>query len=71
MRIKDKYISPCLKVYRDLKNVIDTAYDEGEAKGELKKAKEIAQIMLLKGLDIKLISEITKLSQQEIEQLNK
>jgi predicted transposase/invertase (TIGR01784 family) len=56
-----------LKNYRDLNNVIDTAYHEGE----LKKAQEIAQTMLLKGLAIELISEMTKLSQQEIEQLNK
>jgi predicted transposase/invertase (TIGR01784 family) len=60
-----------LKNYRDLNNVIDTAYHEGEIKGELKKAQEIAQTMLLKGLAIELISEMTKLSQQEIEQLNK
>ncbi len=60
-----------LKNYRDLNNVIDTAYHEGEIKGELKKAREIAQTMLLKGLDIKLISEMTQLSQQEIEQLSK
>jgi predicted transposase/invertase (TIGR01784 family) len=66
-----------LKVYRDLNNVINTAYDEGETKGiekgriegEIKKAKEIAHSMLSKGLEIKLICEITHLSKEEIEQL--
>ncbi len=66
-----------LKVYRDLNNVINTAYDEGETKGiekgriegEIKKAKEIAHSMLSKGLEIQLICEITHLSKEEIEQL--
>ena len=66
-----------LKVYRDLNNVIDTAHNRGEEKGiekgriegEIKKAKEIAQSMLLKGLDIQLVCDITNLSKEEIEQL--
>ncbi len=66
-----------LKVYRDLNNVIDTAFGEGkaegliegEAKGKVEKAQEIARSMLLKGLDIQLIMDITQLSQEEIEQL--
>jgi len=70
-----------LKVYRDLNNVIETAESKGEkrgeargekrgiAKGEIKKAKEIAQTMISKSLDIQLIMEITQLSKEEIEQL--
>ena len=32
-----------LKVYRDLKNVVDTAYDEGKAEGSQQKALEVAK----------------------------
>jgi predicted transposase YdaD len=42
---------------------------EGKLEGKTEKAREIARTMLLKGLDIQLITEITQLSQQEIEQL--
>jgi len=64
-----------LKIYRDLNNVIETAETKGEkrgeARGEARKAKEIARSMLLKKLDIELIMEITQLSKEDIEQLQK
>ena len=66
-----------LKVYRDLNNVIETAESKGEkrgeergiAKGKFEEKLEIARAMLLKGLDIQLIMEITQLSKEEIEKL--
>lgn len=66
-----------LKIYRDLNNVIETAETKGEkrgeargiAKGKAERDREIAQIMLAKGLDIQLIMEITQLSQKELERL--
>ncbi len=33
-----------LKIYRDLKNVIDTAYDEGKAEGKLEVAQRLVEI---------------------------
>jgi hypothetical protein len=66
---------------RDFKNCLDTAYKEGYKKGlaaakeEIKaanKAKErsdTAKKMKIKGLDLNLISDITGLSIDEIEQL--
>ena len=66
---------------RDFKNCLDTAYKEGykeglaAAKEEIKaanKAKErsdTAKKMKIKGLDLNLISDITGLSIDEIEQL--
>jgi len=42
---------------------------EGKVEGKAEKAREIARTMLLKGLDIKLIIEITQLSKEEIDQL--
>lgn len=56
-----------LKSYRDLKNVIDTAFDEGEAKSKM----QIAVNMLKKGLSVELISEVTGLSTAEIIQIQK
>ncbi len=63
-----------LKSYRDLKNVIDTAFDEGRKQGikEAKKEriKQIALNMLKEGFNIDLISKITGLSGDEIGQLS-
>jgi len=66
-----------LKVYRDLNNVIETAESKGEKRGKAEgraegKAEgklEIARAMLLKGLEIDFIAEITQLSKEEIEKL--
>lgn len=54
-----------LKVYRDLKGVIDTAFDEGIHEGILK----VAKAMKLKGLVIKDIAELTGLPETEINNL--
>ncbi|MBL7796934.1 MAG: hypothetical protein JNJ90_10560 [Saprospiraceae bacterium] len=61
---KTKY-EESLKYYRDLKNVVDTSFDEGKAEGKI----EIARQMKLKGMDSNLISEITGLPIDEIENL--
>ncbi|HOV13313.1 MAG TPA: Rpn family recombination-promoting nuclease/putative transposase [Spirochaetota bacterium] len=66
-----------LKIYRDLKGVVDTSFYEGEKigiekgkiEGEKNKACESAKKMKQKGFDIKLISEITGLTENEIEKL--
>ena len=54
-----------LKTYRDLKGVIDTAFDEGKLEGKL----EVAKKMIVKGLTIKDISDLTGLAKHEIENL--
>ncbi|MDX2043126.1 MAG: hypothetical protein SF097_18040 [Acidobacteriota bacterium] len=51
-----------LKVYRDLKNVIDTARDDGEKK----KAFEIARNLLNAGLPLDFVAENTGLSKEEV-----
>jgi predicted transposase/invertase (TIGR01784 family) len=58
-----------LKHYRDLKNVVDTARDEGKIEGEKNKALETARICKKKGYPTKDISEITGLSKEEIDKL--
>jgi predicted transposase/invertase (TIGR01784 family) len=70
-----------LKYYRDLKNVVDTAYDEGEIKGEIKgiiKGKiegkiernyEVAKEMKADGVSFEKIARYTGLSETEIENL--
>ncbi|MCA0230718.1 MAG: Rpn family recombination-promoting nuclease/putative transposase [Bacteroidetes bacterium] len=65
---KEQY-EESLKSYRDLKNVIDTAFDEGEAKGKEERATEIASNMLKKGLPIDLVGEITELPLELIAKL--
>ena len=61
---KNKY-EESLKYYRDLKNVVDTSFDEGKAEGKL----EIARQMKAKGMDSSLIAEITGLPIDEVEKL--
>jgi predicted transposase/invertase (TIGR01784 family) len=66
-----------LKVYRDLKGVVDTSFEEGEKvgmekgmeKGIIKEKKKIAKKMKEKGTAIDVISEITGLSKEEIDKL--
>lgn len=66
-----------LKYIRDLKNVIDTAREEGreegrkevKEKGKKEQKMQIAKTMKLKGMSNQDISEITGLSEDEIENL--
>ncbi len=54
-----------LKYYRDLKNSLDTAKEEGKIEGKI----EIAKNMIKKGIDISLISEMTNLSIEDIKNI--
>ena len=54
-----------LRYYRDLKNSLDTAKEEGKIEGKI----EDAIKMLEKGLEISLICEITGLTEKEINEL--
>lgn len=56
-----------LKYYRDLKNSLDTAREEGVMEG----IERVAENMLKKGIEIEMISEITGLTEQQIEGLKK
>lgn len=79
--IKEKYINPfyedSLKAYRDLKNSIDTAREEGiiegeikgVIKGEIKGKSEIAKNLKNKGFTVQDIIEITGLTKEVIEKL--
>ena len=66
-----------LKIYRDYKNTIDTAFDEGKLEGKLEGKiegkiegkTEIAKALKLKGLDIDFIVETTGLTKEAIEKL--
>jgi len=64
-----------------LKNVVDTAFEEGEEKGKIEGKMEgkmegmmegkleVAIIMKAKGIEPSLIAEVTGLSEEEIESL--
>jgi predicted transposase/invertase (TIGR01784 family) len=70
-----------LKVYRDLKGVVDTSFEEGEKmgmekgiikgkiEGEKSKSLEIAKNLKDSGVDFKIIIKSTGLSKEEIEKL--
>ena len=66
-----------MNAYRDIKNSIDTAFEkgvvkgieEGVEKGENKKAIIVAKNMLAKGMEISLISEMTGLTNDEINKI--
>ena len=69
------------KAYRDIKNSIDTAKQEGKQeglaegmelgmkKGKNEKALEIAKTMLADGVDINLIMKYSGLTQEQIDKL--
>jgi predicted transposase/invertase (TIGR01784 family) len=61
-----------LKYYRDMKNSLDTAREQGEIEGIEKGRKEgmleIARKMLKKGMDVELISELTGINAKDIEE---
>ena len=64
----DKYENS-LKVYRDYKNTIDTAFDEGKIEGELVRTKIIARQAKQMGFSTDDISKLTGLSEEEIKGL--
>ena len=81
MTLTDKYINPftfakfqpeernkyeeSLKNYRDLKNVVDTSFEEGKIEGKI----EIARMMKREGEAVEKIIRFTGLSSHEIEAL--
>jgi len=56
-----------LNAYRDIKNSVDTAWEEGREEGEKKKQIEIAKGMKKDGMSIHLIVKYSVLSIEEIE----
>lgn len=64
----DKY-EDSLKMYRDLKGVIDTAFDEGKLEGKLEGKIETAKSLKLLGIATDIISKSTGLTNEEIERL--
>lgn len=58
-----------LKVYRDLKGVEETAFDEGRLEGKIEGKVEAAKLMKIEGLGSSLIARITGLSVEEIDKL--
>jgi predicted transposase/invertase (TIGR01784 family) len=56
-----------LKTYRDLKGVIDTAFDEGKIEGKIETAKKLLEL----GIEIDVISKSTGLTKAEIFALKK
>lgn len=59
-----------LKAYRDIKNSLDTAKEEGRAEGREEGRAEgiamVAKMMYAKGMDIDVIASMTGLSTDEV-----
>jgi len=60
-----------LNTYRDLKNSLDTAREEGIEEGEKKAERRIALNLIAQGMENDQIAAITGLSEEEIEDLRK
>lgn len=62
-----------LKAYRDIKNSLDTAKEEGRAEGRVEGRAEgiamVAKMMYAKGMDIDVIASMTGLSTDEVESM--
>ena len=62
-----------LKVYRDLKGVIDTSFEEGLERGIERGIEQeklnVVKTALQEGLPITIISKLTGLSQEKIENI--
>jgi predicted transposase/invertase (TIGR01784 family) len=58
-----------LKVYRDINNVIDTAFDEGKAEGKMEGKLEVARALKASGIPIHIIANTTGLSETEVSEL--
>ena len=58
-----------LKSYRDLKGIIDTAFDEGKLEGKMEGKMEIAKSAKQMGLSTADIIQLTGLSESEIDKL--
>ena len=58
-----------LKAYRDIKNSLDTAKEEGRAEGRAEERASLARKMLSKGLSVGEISELTGIPINEISRI--
>jgi len=58
-----------LKYYRDLKNSIDTARDEGKIEGRIEGKIEVARNLLSNGIPVEVIVKTTGLPESEIKRL--
>ena len=66
---EERYISLSLKAYRDIKNSLDTAKEEGRAEGRAEGIAMVVKNMHAKGMDIDVIASITGLNKDEVESL--
>lgn len=58
------------KSLHDKANIVNSAEQRGRVEGRKQEKLSMAKKMLISGMDISVISSITELSEQEIEQLS-
>ncbi len=59
-----------VNAYRDIFNIKNTHLEKGRKEGRIEEKIEVAKKMILKGVEIPFISEITGLTKEEIEKIN-
>ena len=59
-----------LKYYRDLKNSLDTAKEEGIIEGKIERSVEIAKSLLKNNIDIDIIIASTGLTKEQINNIS-
>ena len=58
-----------LKIYRDYKNTVYTAFDDGKLEGKIEGKIEVAKALKLSGISTEIIIQATGLSESEIDKL--
>ena len=81
MRQSEYFSEDSLKAYRDIKNSLDTAKEEGRAEGRAEGREEgieagraegiamVAKTIYAKGMDIETIASMTGMDKNELEKL--
>jgi predicted transposase YdaD len=66
LKLKSSESANSLKSYRDLKGVIDTAFDEGKIEGKMEEKYEVLAKGLLLGLSVADLARLTGLSEEQV-----
>jgi len=66
LKLKSSESASSLKSYRDLKGVIDTAFDEGKIEGKMEEKYEVLAKGLFLGLSVADLARLTGLSEEQV-----
>jgi predicted transposase/invertase (TIGR01784 family) len=58
-----------LKIYRDIKNVVDTAFDEGKVEGKVEEKVEVIRNGVTYGVSVEILAALTGFSISEVQRI--